>query len=233
MKAFLLAAGMGTRLRPLTDTIPKCLVPINGVPMLDIWLAALSAIGVDEVLVNVHHLADSVRRHVAARSGPPLTHTVYEPELLGSAGTLVANKDWMEGEELTLVAYADNLTDFDLQVLVDAHRSSGAVATLGVFHAEHPSSCGIVEVDANGLMTGFVEKPEHPRGDLANAGVYAFDPRLLDELHGPPPKDIAYDLLPRLVGRANTVTVEGYFRDIGSLEAYHRAQDEWPVSIGP
>lgn len=232
MKAFLLCAGLGTRLRPLTDTVPKCLVPINGVPMLDIWLAALSAAGVDEVLVNVHHLAVAVRRHVEARSGSPLVHIMYEPELLGSAGTLMANKTWTEGEELILVAYADTLTDFNLRTLVDAHRSSGAVATLAVFHAENPSSCGIVEVDAHGCMTGFVEKPKDPNGDLANAGVYAFDPHVVDEVDGEPPKDIGYDLLPRLVGRAVTVQIEGYFRDVGTLEAYRQAQEEWPVRTG-
>ncbi len=229
MKAFLLAAGRGTRLRPLTDTVPKCLVPINGLPMLDIWLTALCAAGVDEVLVNVHHLADAVCRHIEARSGPPLVRTVYEAELLGSAGTLLANREWAEGEELILVAYADNLTDFDVRILVDAHKSSGEVATLGVFHADRPSNCGIVEVDGRGRMIGFEEKPEHPTGDLANAGLYAFDPRVFDEVDGPPPKDIGYDLLPRLVGRAMTVPIEGYFRDIGTLEAYGRAQDEWPV----
>ena len=88
MKAFLLAAGVGSRLRPITDTIPKCMVAIDGQPLLDIWLDAFDRAGVDEVLVNLHHLPDVVRRHLAARTGPPAVRTVIEPELLGSAGTL-------------------------------------------------------------------------------------------------------------------------------------------------
>jgi mannose-1-phosphate guanylyltransferase len=227
MKAFLLAAGLGTRLRPLTDALPKCMVPIGDRPLLDIWLDSLADAGVDEALINVHHLPDVVRDHVGGRNGPPVAHTVYEERLLGSAGTLVANTDWLVGEELVLVCNADNLTDFDLRSLVAAHRRWAPIATVAVFHAERPTECGIVDVDATGRMTGFSEKPPNPRGDLANAGMYAFDPRVVDEIEGPPPKDIGYDLLPRLVGRARTVEVGGYFRDIGTPEALHRAQHEW------
>ena len=88
MKAFLLAAGVGSRLRPLTDVTPKCMVEIDGRPLLDIWLDAFERAGVDEVHVNLHHLPDVVRRHLAARSGPPVVSTSFEPTLLGSAGTL-------------------------------------------------------------------------------------------------------------------------------------------------
>ena len=102
MKAFLLAAGVGSRLRPITDTIPKCMVTIGGQPMLDIWLDALDRAGVDEVLVNLHHLPDVVRDHVAERTAPPAVRTVFEPELLGSAGTLRAHRDWVAGEEMFL-----------------------------------------------------------------------------------------------------------------------------------
>lgn len=229
MKAFLLAAGVGSRLRPLTDTVPKCMVAIDGQPMLDIWLDALDRAGVDEVLVNLHHLPDVVRRHIAARTGPPAVRTVLEPELLGSAGTLLAHRDWVGTEELFLATYADNLTDFDLHTLVQAHRDHDAIATLTVFHSERPSAGGVVELDASGRVIGFVEKPPHPVSDLTNAGMYAFHPSVLDEIDGVPPKDIGFDLLPRLVGRARAVLVEGYFRDIGTADAYQRARQEWPV----
>ena len=86
MKAFLLAAGVGSRLRPITDVTPKCMLDIGGRPLLDIWLDAFDRAGVDEVLVNLHHLPDVVRRHLAARTGPPTVRMVFEPELLGSAG---------------------------------------------------------------------------------------------------------------------------------------------------
>ena len=229
MKAFLLAAGVGSRLRPLTDVTPKCMLAIGGRPMLDIWLEAFDHAGVDEVLVNVHHLPDVVSRHLAAYEGPLKVRTVYEPELLGSAGTLVANREWVDGEELFLACYADNLTDFDLRALIDSHAGHGTIATLTVFHSPNPSAGGVVELDQTGLVTGFVEKPPRPVSDLVNAGMYAFHPSVLDEIAAAPPKDIGYDLLPRLVGRTRAVLVEGYFRDIGSPDAYLRACEEWPV----
>lgn len=229
MKAFLLAAGVGSRLRPITDTVPKCMVPIDGQLMLDIWLDAFDRAGVDEVLVNLHHLPDVVRHHVEMRAGTPAVRTFFEPELLGSAGTLAANRAWVSGEEIFLACYADNLTDFDLSSLVQAHREHGVIATLAVFHSERPSAGGVVELDAEGTVVGFEEKPANPVSDLVNAGMYAFRPSVLDELRGPPPRDIGYDLLPRLIGRAKTLLVEGYFRDIGTIDAYEQAQREWPV----
>lgn len=229
MKAFLLAAGVGSRLRPITDTIPKCMVPIGGQPMLDIWLDAFDRVGVDEVLINLHHLPDVVRHHLEARAGTPTVRAFYEPELLGSAGTLAANRAWVDGEEMFLVCYADNLTDFDLSLLVQAHREQRAIATLTVFHSERPSAGGVMELDATGTVVGFEEKPANPVSDLVNAGMYAFHPDVLSDLGGLLPGDIGYDLLPRLVGRAKALPVEGYFRDIGTIDAYERAQREWPV----
>jgi mannose-1-phosphate guanylyltransferase len=229
VKAFLLAAGVGSRLRPITNTTPKCMMAIDDRPLLDIWLDAFDRAGVNEVLVNLHHLPDVVSRHIAARIAPPTVRTFFEPELLGSAGTLLANRRWVEGEELFLVCYADNLTDFDLRSLVDAHREHDALATLAVFHSENPSAGGVVELDPAGRVIGFVEKPREPVSDLTNAGMYVFHPGALDEIDGVRPSDIGYDLLPRLVGRAWAVPVEGYFRDIGTAEAYRRATEEWPA----
>ncbi|MGW4525988.1 nucleotidyltransferase family protein [Amycolatopsis sp. NPDC004378] len=232
MKAFLLAAGLGTRLRPLTDRLPKCLVPVGGRPMLDIWLEALEAAGVDEVLVNLHHLAPLVREHLAGRSGGPSVRLTEEPELLGSAGTLAANRDFVEHEESFLALNADNLTDFDLRVLIDAHQAGGALATLSVFVTPEPSRCGIVTVNGEGVVTAFLEKPEDPPGNLANAGMYAFSPEVLD-LIGPPPRDIGYDLLPQLVGRARAVSIgDAYFLDIGTPAALASAREQWERRAG-
>jgi mannose-1-phosphate guanylyltransferase len=227
MKAFLLAAGLGARLRPLTDTMPKPLVPIAGQPLLDRWLDNFHNEGVDEVLINLHHLPSVVEEHLRDRVGPPTVMTRYEPELLGSAGTLLANRDWVAGEDFFLACNADNLTDFKLGALIDAHRVGGHPATLAVFRADEPSRCGIVETDASGTMTAFVEKPAAPRSNLANAGMYAFDVRVLGSIGSVPPQDIGTHLLPRLVRRAGTVPVTGYFRDIGTMESYRLAQEEW------
>jgi mannose-1-phosphate guanylyltransferase len=229
MKAFLLAAGIGSRLQPLTNRTPKCMLEIDDRPLLGIWLDELARAGVDEVLVNLHHLPEAVRRYAGQRSGLPAIRMVFEPELLGSAGTLAANRDWVQGEDFFLACNADNLTDFDVRSLAVAHRQGGAVATLTAFHSPEPSASGILEVSSDGWVTGFTEKPARPVSDLANAGMYAFAPAVLDEIGGPPPRDIGYHLLPRLVGGARVVPVEGYFRDIGTPEAYRRAREEWPA----
>jgi mannose-1-phosphate guanylyltransferase len=229
MKAFLLAAGIGSRLKPITDHVPKCMVPIAGRPMLDRWLDALADAGVDEVMVNLHHFPTTVIEHVEARVDPPVVLLSYEPELLGSAGTLVDNRGWVAGETSFLVCHADNLTDFDVRSLVAFHEAGSAPATLTVFRTDRPSEAGIVEVDDDGWMVSFEEKPRRPRSRLANAGLYAFEPTVLDELPGRPPLDIAYDLMPRLVGRTRVLPITGYFRDIGTVGAYRRALEEWPA----
>ncbi len=233
MKAVLLAAGLGTRLRPITDTTPKCMLVIGDRPLLDIWLDAFEQAGVDEVLVNLHHLPHVVSDHLAGRTSPPTVRAVFEPELLGSAGTLLANRDWLEAEEMFLACNADNLTDFDLRTLIDAHRARRPLATLTAFRSDRPSAGGVLEVAESGLLTGFAEKPPEPVSDLVNAGIYAFHPSVLDELGGTPPCDIGYDLLPRLVGRALVVSVRGYFRDVGTVDAYRRAVQEWPAMARP
>lgn len=229
MKAFLLAAGLGSRLRPVTDSVPKCMVQIGDRPLLDMWLDALGNAGVDEVLVNLHYLPDVVAAHLARRTGVPAVRTFFEPELLGSAGTLRANRQWVEAEDMFLACYADNLTSFDLGLLIDAHRTRQALATLTVFHSGNPSAGGVLELGRDGRVTGFEEKPARPVSDLVNAGMYAFHPAVLDEIGTTPPQDIGAHLLPRLVGRAFAVPVDCYFRDIGTLEAYWQAREEWPA----
>jgi mannose-1-phosphate guanylyltransferase len=231
MKAFLLAAGTGSRLRPVTDHTPKCMLPIGGTPLLDLWLDALHRADVDEVLVNLHHLPSVVLRYVDTRNRPPAIRTAFEPELLGSAGTLRHHRAWVQDDEFFLAVNADNLTDFDLRSLIDYHRSGDAEATLTVFSAEHPSRCGVVEVDHSGLVTGFTEKPPEPVGNLANAGMYAFNSSVLLEIDDTTPNDIGHQLLPRLVGRARALPVEGYFCDIGTPTAYQQAVREWRPKV--
>jgi mannose-1-phosphate guanylyltransferase len=231
VKAVLLAAGLGTRLAPLTNHIPKCLLPIHGKPLLEIWLDLLGRAGVDEVLVNTHHLAGQVEAFVRQRRKGPRVLLAFEPVLLGSAGTLRANRSVVAGESFFLAANADNLTDFDFSELIREHETGGRLATLALFRAPDPQACGIVELDASGTVTSFVEKPAAPAGDLANAGLYALSPDVIDLIDPQPPKDIGRDLLPRLVGRARGILTTAYLRDIGTLEAYEQAQQDWPASV--
>jgi len=205
---------------------------IDDRPLLDIWLDELARAGADEVLVNLHHLPAVVSDHLATRISPPAVREFFEPQLLGSAGTLLANRDWLATDAMFLACYADNLTDFDLRRLVDEHEQHGGLATLAVFRSDRPWAGGVVELDDSGLVVSFAEKPANPVSDLVNAGLYAFSPTVLDELSGTLPTlplDIGYDLLPRLVGRSRAVPVAGYFRDIGTLDSYRLAREEWPA----
>jgi len=217
------------RLRPLTATVPKCLVPIGGVPLLEIWLRECERAGVEGVLVNTHHLAGCVEEFVAARRGVPV-QLAYEPALLGSAGTIAANWDFVDGEESFLVVYADNLTTFPLADLIAFHARHTQIASVALFRSSNPSACGIVEMRADGLITGFQEKPAHPPGNLANAGLYVFRREVRQFLPAEAPADVGRSLMPALVGRSMGLPIRGYFIDIGTLENYYSAQADYAAA---
>ncbi len=227
MKAFLLAAGHGTRLRPLTDHTPKCLLPIRGVPLLGIWLQICAALGIDEVLINIHYRADQVREFLNQRDPHPKVIVVEEKELLGSGGTLRANQKWVAGEDLFWVFYADVLNSNDLHSMMDAHRRSSPAVTLGVYRVPDPSRCGIVELSADNVVERFVEKPRQPASDLAFSGIMIGTPAFLEAI--PPGKsDIGYDVLPKLGGQMIAYPITGYLLDIGTMDNYEQAQITWP-----
>jgi mannose-1-phosphate guanylyltransferase len=231
MRALLLAAGLGTRLRPLTDTVPKCLVPVRGQPLLGIWFGLLFRSGaIERALVNTHWLAPEVERFVAASPWAGRVDLVHEPGLLGTGGTVLANRAWF-GEGPFLVAHADNLTDFDVTGLVAAHarRPAGCAITMLAFRTDSPQSCGILETDARGVVRAFHEKVEDPPGDLANAAVYVFEPEVIEAAAGlgRPVVDLSTEVIPRFLGRILAVETRGYHRDVGTPEALGRAEAEW------
>lgn len=229
MKAIILAAGLGTRLRPLTDTTPKCLVPIDCVPLLELWLQACEHAGIEGALINTHYLAERVQEFASSRRGLPIT-LAYEPTLLGSGGTLAANWDYVCQDESFLVIYADNLTTFRLTELIRFHQQHQEIASVALFRASNPSACGVVEIQDSGLITGFWEKPEHPVSDLCNAGLYVFRREVRPYLPDHVPADVGRELLPALVGRSLGMLIPDYFVDIGTLESYQRAQTEYPAA---
>ncbi len=228
MKAFLLAAGEGTRLRPLTETTPKCLVPICGRPLLAHWFDLFRRHGIEEVLINTHHLADQVRAYVRSVEGVRVSVT-YEPELLGSAGTLRANRDFVKGEDAFFILYADNLTHANLNALAAFHQSHPGIVTMGLFETSAPRQCGIVALDSEARIVHFVEKPAHPKSNLANAGIFVAQPGLFDFLSDRTPLDLGHDVLPRLIGRMYGFRIREYLLDIGTLENYRKAQEEWAI----
>lgn len=230
MKAFLLAAGKGTRLRPLTDTLPKCLVPVDGKPLLGIWFDLLRHHGVSEVLLNTHHLPEQVEAYVRHHTPAGLrVHLFHEPELLGSAGTVAANRDFVRGEKLFWVLYADNLTDLNLSKLQEFHHQRQSPFTMGLFKTPEPQACGIALLDETGRVVEFIEKPKHPKSDWANSGVYLAGPDMLELL---PPAgfcDFGFDVLPRLVGRMYGYKIHEYYCDLGTPERLERGRRDWPL----
>jgi mannose-1-phosphate guanylyltransferase len=228
MKAFLLAAGHGTRLRPLTDQLPKCLLPIQGTPMLAIWFALCRRFGIDDILVNVHAHAEQVREFVRNYSNGVRVQVVEETALLGSAGTLRANADWVASEEYFWVFYADVLTSTNLAKMLAAHQSKKPAATLGVYRVRNPKSCGIVSLAQDNTVQEFVEKPSNPTSDLAFSGLMVATQQLLSAIPSHAPCDIGFDLLPRLSGSMIAHPISDYLLDIGTRETYQQAQDTWP-----
>ena len=228
MKAFLLAAGHGTRLRPITDTIPKCLVPIRGTPLLSIWLHLCEQFGIDDILINVHAHGAVMRDFVRQNANGAHVRVIEEQQLLGSAGTLHRNRDWVASDDLFWVFYADVLCRIDLGDMLRLHRQRRPAATLGVYEVPDPARCGIVSTDGNGMIQQFVEKPTTPVGNLAFSGLMIGTPEMLEVIPGDTPADIGFHVLPRLTGRMLAFPIHDYLIDIGTMENYLTAQETWP-----
>lgn len=227
MKAFLLAAGNGTRLRPLTNTIPKCMVPIRGTPLLGIWLEWCRKYGVSEILINVHAHADAIENYLKSDFGVDIAIS-FEAELLGSAGTIYANREFVRGQEEFAILYADVLTNCAFDGMLDFHRKNRPPATLGLYSVRNPAECGIAELDGTGRILEFVEKPVQPKGNLAFSGLMIASSEVLDHLQNKIPSDIGSDLLPLLTRKMCGYPIRDYLLDIGSHEKYAEAQREWP-----
>ncbi len=228
MKAFLLAAGQGTRLRPLTNTIPKCLVPICGKPMLQIWIDICRNAGIDEVMLNLHTHADVVRNWVNSNEISLRIRLAEESTLLGSAGTILANRDWVASESSFWILYADVLTNADLGRMLEFHRERKPAATIGLYQVPDPSRCGVVSFDDQMVVREFVEKPTRPRSNWAFSGIMIGTPALVNQIPGQYPVDLGFDVLPQLAGQMLAYPISDYLVDIGTPENYKRAQESWP-----
>jgi histidinol-phosphate phosphatase family protein len=186
---------------------------------------ALADAGVRQVLINTHHLRDQVQDYITranARGGQEVVEA-FEPQLLGSAGTVTSHRAFADAADELLLVYADNLSDVDLPAMVAYHRSHGDPVTMLLFRAFDPRACGIVELDGDGRVADFAEKPEHPRTNLANAGVYVVSAAAFREMADAHGVDLGHDVLGRFVGRMRGWVHQGYHIDIGTHEALARA----------
>jgi len=230
LRAVLLAAGFGTRLRPITDHLPKCLVPIHGRPLLEYWLEPLLGAGVNRILINTHYMPDVVRNFVAMTPWSERIELVHEHKLLGTGGTLLRNRDFFLGDAF-LVAHADNLTRFDVRAFIETHRNRppGVEITMMTFDTDAPASCGIVDVNQRGIVVGFHEKSAEPHGTKANAAVYIFEPSIIDFLSALKKEviDISLEVIPAYIGRIHCFHNSDYHRDIGTAESLRLAELEF------
>jgi mannose-1-phosphate guanylyltransferase len=227
MRAILLAAGLGTRLRPLTDTVPKCLVPIRGKPLLQIWLDQLSSSGIGPFLVNTHYMAEQVEEFVCSTPYASSVLLFHEEKLLGTAGTLLTNADFFGGEDGLLI-HADNYTEADFRTFLRAHfnRPAECLMTMMTFRTDNPSSCGIVELDSGGVVIGFHEKVVKPPGNNANGAIYILSNELIQMLKTEmkPACDFSTEVIPKLINRIFTYQTNELFADIGTPDSYEFVQ---------
>ena len=227
MKALLLAAGFGTRLRPLTLKTPKCLIKVKGVPILEHWLVTLEKIGVENILINTHYKREAVLDYLQKRRKTKTKICeCFEQKLLGTAGTLMKNRKSLIGSEILLI-HADNYTNFNFNRLLSSHkkRPPQCLITMITFITENPKSCGIVETDNDGIVTAFFEKVDNPPSNIANGAIYIFDENLINYIAENIPNaiDFSKDVIPFLIGRIFTCHVEDQFIDIGTPETLLKA----------
>ena len=228
MKAILLAAGLGTRLRPITNTVPKCLVPIDGKPLLQIWLERLTLAGIGPFLINTHYLAEQVAAFIEAGPFFDQITLIHEPTLLGTAGTLVANLDFFKEEDGFLI-HADNYCLADMGKFIQAHeeRPTECLMTMMTFRTNDPTSCGVLELDDRGVVLGFHEKEPEPPGNLANSAIYILSKELIQQFKSEFSNslDFSTDVIPRLINKIYTYQTHETFVDIGSIASYENLKN--------
>ncbi len=228
MRAILLSGGYGTRLRPLTLKVPKCLVTIKNKPLLEIWFERLAEAKIGPLLVNTHYLKDEVENFVLRNKFKDRVTLVHEENLLGTAGTLITNLDFYENQDGLLI-HADNYCLADLSAFQKAHlnRPPECLMTMMTFRTDSPTTSGIVEINKHGVVIGFHEKTQNPPGNLANGAIYILSSELMNILrkqlsHA---KDFSNEVIPLLMGKIYTHETYKPLIDIGLIDSYKRANE--------
>ncbi|MBA7502981.1 UTP--glucose-1-phosphate uridylyltransferase [subsurface metagenome] len=240
MKAMLLAAGEGTRLRPLTLEMPKVLLPIGGQPLIEYQLSWLKHHGIQEVAINLYHLGNKVKDFLGdgSRFGVKIFYSTEE-KLLGTAGGVKRMEHLFHNT--FVVVYADVLTNFNLSAMVKFHQEKKAAATLVIFEAPNPTEVGVVEMSPAGRILSFVEKPKTANLErktsnlelqsLASGGVYVLEKEVLNYIPAQGFSDFAYDIFPKLLELSLPIygyalKSQDYLIDIGTIEKYNQANKD-------
>ena len=227
--AYLLAAGMGSRLQPLTFHWPKCLMPINGKPLMSIWLSVLIESGCKKAFVNTSHHAEKVEQFLKKSLYVDWVESLYEPNLLGTAGTLIKNYEKIKDQTILLI-HADNLCDCDFSKFIDYHYAGDRKKypiTMMTFTTDHPESCGIVDLNEAGVVTDMHEKKIGMTKITSNAAVYFIEPEVIDWIYAKKNiSDFTLEVIPFFYGRIRTWHNNSVLRDIGTPSALKLAQKE-------
>ena len=229
VKALILAAGEGQRLRPLTLDRPKPMLSVGDRPLLEQIVLLLKRYGITEIAINLHYKPEAIVDYFGQgeRLGVRI-HYSFEEQLLGSAGAARRLKEYLRDGPF-LVFYGDLYTDLNVSELISVHQQSNALLTMALYKVDNPTSCGIVELDAQGRVTRFVEKPAPDQvfSRTANAGVFVVAPRVLNLIPPDIPIDFGRDVFPEML--ESELPIRGYqirdlLIDIGTFENYERAQ---------
>ncbi len=230
MKALFLAGGMGTRLKPLTDHLPKPMVPIMGIPLLERNIDELKRCGVREAILSTCYKADCISKHFEERhvDGIKITY-VCEDIPLGTGGAIKNCQKYLDGT--FLVFNSDILSNIDLRDLVAYHRKKGADATIAVTRVADPSSYGVIEFGSDGIASSFTEKPKpgEAKSNFINAGIYVFEPKVLDLIPSGKVVSVEKETFPALLKNGCKIAVYtggNYWIDIGTPEKYMQAHQD-------
>jgi len=232
MKAMILGAGIGSRLDPLTRSLPKPLVPIVGKPVMGHLIDLLRNHGFTEIMVNVQYLGQKIMDTLGDGSAYGVKiHYSVEEELCGDAGGVKRCESFFRDspDGTFLVIGGDDLTDTDISSIVQAHKAKGAVATLGVTPVEDQSEYGIVVADGEGFITRFQEKPKKGEAfsNLANTGIYVFNTKVFDHIPAGTFFGFGNNVFPALQAAKEpmlAVPSEAYWKDVGNLAIYRQSQ---------
>ena len=236
MKAFILAAGLGTRLQSLGLDVPKVMVPIAGRPLLEHHIMLLHEQGIRELIVNLHHLPKKITEYFGdgSKFGVHINYS-REPQLLGTAGA-VKKMECLLRDGTFIVLYGDNLIQIEFAPLVEFHRMRQAVATVALFESPEPWTGGVVETEVDGRVRRFVEKPDPKEvsTNLINAGIYVLEPQMLDAIPRRQFCDFGRDVFPKLVAGGKAVYAmkpKAYVQDVGTPERLAKAQRDLEMGL--
>ena len=237
MKAIILAAGYGTRLRPLTNKTPKCLIPINGKPLLENWLNLLIKQGFSDVLINTHYLSRKVDEYIqsyAEKNDININiHTVYEKRILGTAGTVWNNQKFV-GNGNCIIINGDLLTNVDLKDFYRFHIKNKHLLSLSYRLTNNVKCKGVMELDKDSKILKFEEKPVRPFSNKIYSGIQVVNSKIFEILPFNNMKnnnymdlDFGYHIWPRLIGQMAAYELDCFLMDIGTTNSYLEAERLW------